>query len=400
MSLQRHPDNAHATDPNGRGRANGELPDERSAPDEGHVTDGAGHGATRTRRRRPPGRLHVAGRGRSHGDGAVADRYPPLDWRRAWKEAVIEPDFLIPYLIERGRNYALVAPGKQGKSLLVLDLCVALATGRPILGRANPSKGPVRVLYLDRENPLSDVVARITEMGAEPDDLDDLIYVSFPSIAPLDTEKGGQELLALVRYHNVDLVVIDSFIRFVSGDEDASSTAGAFDRHTAVPIKAEGVALLRIDHTGWDPKRARGSSAKTQDVDTEWIFKWNGGGRRSGSLELSCNYQRNGHHPEWVRIYRQQRTRDEWLGHRIVAVDGVKEAGGGLTPDDEAAIAAFIDRLDELGAPVTGREKLREWMTKYNREHQKDRDVEPLKLAAGLLGEVIRRRREAAETDV
>jgi hypothetical protein len=120
---------------------------------------------------------------------------PKLNWRDLWAaDADDDDEWLVEPLIPAHGLVALYSPPKAGKSLLMLELAVGIATGRDVLG-AKVSH-PRRVLYVDMENdPKRDIRERLDAMGVGPEDLDNLVYLSFPVLAPLDTERGGAELL-------------------------------------------------------------------------------------------------------------------------------------------------------------------------------------------------------------
>jgi RecA-family ATPase len=108
-------------------------------------------------------------------------------------------------------------------------------------------------------------------MGYGPDDLDNLCYLSFPTLAHLDTEAGSLELLAAAEVYDCEVVVIDTVSRSVGGDENENDTWLNFYRHTGMKLKKAQKALIRLDHTGKDEtKGQRGGSAKVGDVDAVW----------------------------------------------------------------------------------------------------------------------------------
>ena len=91
---------------------------------------------------------------------------------------------------------------------------------------------------------------------------------------PLDTEAGGAKLLKKARKVGAKLVVIDTLIRTVDGEENSADTIKNFYQHTGMLLKEDGIALLRIDHAGKDLSRGqRGTSAKRDDVDVVWLLK-------------------------------------------------------------------------------------------------------------------------------
>ena len=91
---------------------------------------------------------------------------------------------------------------------------------------------------------------------------------------PLDTEAGGAKLLKKARKVKAQLVVIDTLIRTVSGEENSADTIKNFYQHTGMALKEAGISLLRIDHAGKDLTRGqRGTSAKRDDVEVVWFLK-------------------------------------------------------------------------------------------------------------------------------
>ncbi|MGE3445910.1 MAG: AAA family ATPase [Acidimicrobiia bacterium] len=195
-----------------------------------------------------------------------------VDWATLWAHESGE-EWLVEPIIPARRGTAIVAGGKTGKSLLLLDVAAAFATGRPILGRANHD-GPRHVLYLDYEMTEDDLRERLEAMGYGPDaDLSHLHYAALPAIDPLDTAAGGQYVVQLAHHVAAELVVIDTLARAVGGEENDADTYRAFYMNTGALLKQAGITMVRVDHVGHSAKeRARGSSAKADDVDLVWLL--------------------------------------------------------------------------------------------------------------------------------
>jgi hypothetical protein len=191
-----------------------------------------------------------------------------LDWHALWADET-EEEWIVEPLLPARRLVALYSAHKVGKSLLMLELAAAVATGREVLG-VTPARR--HVLYVDFENdPRGDIRERLQAMNYAPNDLDWLHYLSFPTLAALDTERGSKELLAAVEHYAADVVFIDTVSRSVQGEENENDTWLKFYRHTGLKLKQAGVALMRLDHSGKDvTKGQRGGSAKVGDVDAVW----------------------------------------------------------------------------------------------------------------------------------
>jgi hypothetical protein len=186
-----------------------------------------------------------------------------------------DEQWLVYPMLPKGRQIALYATGKTGKSLLLLEIAAALATGRPVLG--NPAEPPIHVLYIDFEMTPGDLQERLKALGyshtgAEFEKLKKhLHYAQMPSIPFLDSPDGGAVVEQAVQATQSQLVVIDTLIRSVEGEENSADTIKNFYRHTGMRLKAAGVTTVRADHSGKDATRGqRGTSAKRDDLDVVW----------------------------------------------------------------------------------------------------------------------------------
>lgn len=196
----------------------------------------------------------------------AALRDPFIDWHALFARDRSDADWAFDNVLARGRGHAFYAAHKLGKSLFLLWICLQLVKRTGYV-----------VVYLDFEMTEDDVLDRLEDMGASPDDLARLRYALLPALPPLDTEQGGAALAALVDTVQEDhpdhhvVVVIDTTSRVISGKENDSDTFLAFYRHTGVRLKRRGVTWARLDHAGKDLDRGqRGSSAKGDDVDIVW----------------------------------------------------------------------------------------------------------------------------------
>jgi hypothetical protein len=202
-------------------------------------------------------------------DSWVRENLPLLDWHALWEDETQE-EWLVEPLLAARRLVALYSAPKVGKSLLMLEIAAGIAAGREVLG--NPARQPVRVLYVDFENdPRGDIRRRLDDMDYTPDDLGNLCYLTFPTMASLDSEPGSQQLAAAVDTYGCQVVVIDTVSRAIKGEENENDTWLSFYRHTGLKMKQRGVAMIRLDHAGKDEtKGQRGGSAKSGDVDAVW----------------------------------------------------------------------------------------------------------------------------------
>lgn len=272
-----------------------------------------------------------------------------LDWETEFNRVPQEPDWLVPGVLIRGANASLVAAAGQGKSLLALDIAAALASGRPVLGQ--PVRTSMEVLYLDMENSAEDVVTRLHDMGYTPDDLPYLRYSSFPDIGTLDDTEGAERLRALVESSDAEFIVIDTACRFVDGEENSNDTWQDLYRYTLAPLKRRHCTVLRLDHCGIDATKARGGTAKRDDVDVEWRLEVTGGKSGEHAVTLRCAKQRQPHYRKHVSLTRTTAP----LAHTLTSTATDDVVG------DADQVAACITKLDQLDVPMAaGRERARE----------------------------------------
>lgn len=262
----------------------------------------------------------------------IRDKFPILDWHTLWNTEDEDEEWIVEPLLPARRLVALFSAPKVGKSLLMLEIAAAVARGTEVLG-ATPDR-PRRVLYVDFENdPRGDIRTRLKAMGLGPQDLDNLKYLSYPTLAKLDTATGAAELLAIVEEYECEVVVIDTISRAVGGEENENDTWLAFYRNTGLTLKQAKVACIRLDHTGKDhDKGMRGGSAKYGDVDAVWKLSRVDDG---DTYKLECTDHRMPIDEPTLVIHRDQ----EPLTHRI--------SGMGRRALSDAKVEALVGILDD-----------------------------------------------------
>lgn len=276
-----------------------------------------------------------------------------IDWDEFWREDHTSEEWVAWPLIPAGRQVALYAPAKTGKSLVTLAVVAALAAGWPILGQ--PAAPPVHVLYLDYEMTRADLYERLDGLGYGPDvDLSHLHYASLPALPPLNTADGAAAVLELALMVGAVVVVVDTTGRAVDGDENDSGPYRDFARHTGLTLKSHGIALLRTDHAGKDKaKGQRGSSAKNDDVDVVFRLDIVEGGYR-----LERTHSRVGWVPDKLVIVKSDDA-------GVIEFRAERKARTYLA--GTAELAQFLDahRIDV----TLGRKKVGEWLRSQGRRH-------------------------------
>jgi hypothetical protein len=252
-------------------------------------------------------------------------------WADFWRNDSPVADFLVEPLLARGRGHAIYARAKLGKSLLLGEVGVGLATGRAVLDQ--PAGPAINVVYFDLEMTEDDVRERLGDLGYGPnDDLSHFHYYLLPRLPPLDTVAGGAAVEGIATKRKADLVVFDTMSRVIEGPEDKSDTFRAFYQHTGSRLKRLGMTYARLDHSGKDPaKGQRGSSAKADDVDVVWEIT-----PADNGVKLRATHRRMSWVPETVTLRRET----DPLRH--VVLDGGYPAG----------TRELADLLDSLRVPL------------------------------------------------
>lgn len=276
-----------------------------------------------------------------------------LDWSTHLATDFHSIELLTDPLLGHGQQISLVGDGKVGKSLLAFEWALAMATGRPFLG--NEPSEPRRLLYVDQENGHPEVQRRQQAMNyVEAAELKQLVYLSFPAIRPLDTPEGAADLLRLVDHYGPELVYFDTISRMVQGEENSADTWLSLYRLSIAPLKARGVATVRLDHFGKDPTRgARGNSTKSQDVDHVWELTAMPG----GLLRLRRTHTRTGIGAGMLMLRRTGDPSERGTTRHERIVWGPQEQSR-WTAERET-----IAKLDAAGVPWdAGRPTIRAWL--------------------------------------
>lgn len=151
-------------------------------------------------------------------------------------------DWLTEGLLKPGLSVLAGAP-KIGKSWMVLQLCLAVAQGKPFLGMATKKS---RVLYISLEDSqyrLQERLNRISDEGCEN------LYLA-TSCSPLGEELAREITQFSLHHENTRLVVIDTFQKIREQTSQMSYSGDYADvsymKHIADQL---GITLLLVHHT-------------------------------------------------------------------------------------------------------------------------------------------------------
>lgn len=162
-------------------------------------------------------------------------------------------------------------PSGNGKTFVVVDRMLAIATGQPTWCGAKVRQADV--LYLCGEGSM-DVRARIA-VWCQVHGIRKLehFYMS-EEAAHIDSNDGMERILGALDFYGFrpDLIVVDTLNRFMEGDENDTQNAGTFIAACAALQTRFGACLLLVHHTGLAEdaqRRARGSSAFRGALDMQ-----------------------------------------------------------------------------------------------------------------------------------
>ena len=198
---------------------------------------------------------------------------------RILPEGTAAVDWLVPGVIHRGGKGIIVAPPKAGKSMLALDLAVALTHRLPWLGI--PVQEARRVALVSREDGPGMTMARIKEFAAGRslnfNQMDGPFVNTHQqrSSFGVDNEADVVDLCKWLKFDRVELVIFDVLNRLhgAANENDAmemTRVMGCFDR-----IRLEtGCDVVVIHHDAKNSaaggqRKPRGSSA----IDSWWDWK-------------------------------------------------------------------------------------------------------------------------------
>lgn len=177
----------------------------------------------------------------------------------------------------------VIAAPKVGKSWLTMDLAIAVATGRPWLGRFGTSRG--RVLLLDNElhrETLASRFPRVAEArGVDDRELYEGLFVDNLRGRLLDFHRLRRYLESIPRgwYR---LIVLDAFYRFLPSETDENSNGDMARIYSLVDHWADrlGASFAMVHHASKGSQAGKavtdvgaGAGAQSRATDTHLVLR-------------------------------------------------------------------------------------------------------------------------------
>jgi len=150
----------------------------------------------------------------------------PKNWRELFhtKDDVLNcppPTFLIENFLACQAICAIAAPVGQRKSIIALNVARSLCTGEPLFGFLPVVTRPSRVLYLCPEMGLISLSDRVRKIGVG-NCLGDTLFLRSMNLGGLDLLDLPDEAL------EGSVLIVDTAIRFMHGDENSAKDMKAF----------------------------------------------------------------------------------------------------------------------------------------------------------------------------
>ena len=186
------------------------------------------------------------------GTGLPMPKEKPDDWRTLFHtkdEALNAPPvtFLIDGFLQREGVTAIAGPVRERKSLIALNVAYALLTGEKLFDHFEVVKKPERVLYLCPEVSLGPFTDRLRKIGLLDFVGETLFYRTLSSDGGLTL--NAPELLPALPG---SVVILDTAIRFLEGDENSSKDVRAFADGIFALLRDGAESVVMLHHSPKD----------------------------------------------------------------------------------------------------------------------------------------------------
>ena len=177
------------------------------------------------------------------GEGAVVNVNADLH------EPVPEKQWIVEGLCTKGECAIVSGSSKSGKSYLMTNLAITIASGGLWLGRFPCTKS--RVLYLNGENQIDDARARFhavfNAMGADPDQCEQITMICADG-AMRTIQSLKKCLIAEITDHNYGVVLLDPMYCFYKGSEIDEADAKGFVSCIKDVCRETGAVVFCVHH--------------------------------------------------------------------------------------------------------------------------------------------------------
>jgi hypothetical protein len=183
-----------------------------------------------------------------------------------------KPESLINGLLFSDETVLFIARQKEGKSMLMLQLCLDVAAGKPFLGRYQCSKQ--KVFYIDYENRPYRLQQRVLGLlnGEQPPD--DLCFYALNNLSDRDLSLGLDDnfdrLYSQVQELKPGLLVIDPLRYASDGELDEKHSLEIVERVAQLKRDNPAMAVVLVHHLR---KSGDSTSARLKLDPRSWVDK-------------------------------------------------------------------------------------------------------------------------------
>jgi 5S rRNA maturation endonuclease (ribonuclease M5) len=187
-------------------------------------------------------------------------------------QQVDEPNWLIDDVIEQESLVSVFGAPKSGKSFVAIAMAASIASGNEFFGHGVKKKSSV--LYVAGEG-LRGIRSRCSILDDRESLADAPFYISNRTVRINDdadfTALIAEIEMIVASHGELNLLVLDTFQRVFSGNENSSEDVGGFISKLDKLIADYKCCVLMVHHTGHgNADRARGSSVIPASLDNEF----------------------------------------------------------------------------------------------------------------------------------
>ena len=201
---------------------------------------------------------------------SVNDDLPdPENLAEVWDKLPELSPPLIEGVLRQGHKLLLAGPSKAGKSFALLELCVAIAEGRPWMG-FGCAQG--RVLYVNLELDRASCLNRLRDvykaLGVAPENAGKIdVWNLRGSAVPMD--KLAPKLIRRAQKRDYIAVIIDPIYKVITGDENSADQMAKFCNQFDLICNRLGCAVIYCHHHS---KGAQGQKSAMDRASGSGVF--------------------------------------------------------------------------------------------------------------------------------
>ena len=165
------------------------------------------------------------------------------------EDGVPKVNWLVENTIKEAGITIFGGPAGSFKTWCSMQLALACATGTPFIEEFKTNK--CDVLYIDEENGQTGLINKFSRIikGHGLSEKIPNIHISFLNGITLDTEEGRTILDLIIEEKNPKLVIIDSAVRCMTGEEDKSKDVKMIFATLKKYLKERQISFVLIHHT-------------------------------------------------------------------------------------------------------------------------------------------------------